>query len=70
MSQHVSKCCGKKKNKGFTKRNRCENTPSLLFSLTQEVLVKAGFMQGGGGPLWGDRCTAAGLFWREQQGHI
>lgn len=39
-------------------------------SLTQEVLVKAGFMQGGGGPLLGDRWTAAGLFWREQQGHI
>lgn len=39
-------------------------------SLTQEVFVKAGFMQGGGGPLWGDRCTAAGLFWGEQQDHI
>lgn len=51
------------------KKNRFGNT-LLLLSLTQEVFVKAGFMQGGGGPLWGDRCTAAGLFWREQQGHI
>lgn len=37
--------------------------------LTQEVFVKAGFMQGGGGPLWGDRCAAGGLFWGEQQDH-
>lgn len=39
-------------------------------SLTQEVFVKAGFMQGGGGPLWGGRWTAGGLFWREQQHRI
>lgn len=31
-------------------------------SLTQGVLIKAGFMHAGGGPVCGDPCTAAGLF--------
>lgn len=39
-------------------------------SLTQGAFIKAGFMQGGGWPLWGDPCTAGGLFWREQQDQI
>lgn len=45
-------------------------TTLILPSLTQGAFIKAGFMQGGGWPLWGEPCTAGALFWREQQDDV
>lgn len=55
---------------GEMRWRRKKYTTSSLPSLTQGAFIKAGFMQGGGWPLWGDPCTAGGLFWREQQYHM
>lgn len=67
-SHYVSKHCV---STGWNEvKKKKKNTTPRLPSLTQGAFIKAGFMQGGGWPLWGDPCTAGGLFWREQQDHI
>lgn len=67
---HVRKCCGWSPGWYCIWMGGWTKTTPLHPSLTQGAFIKAGFMQGGVWPLWGDPCTAGGLFWREQQDHM